>query len=83
MTGSIFLRCEELVLNFHKCEESVPALHTCEELVHNFHKCEKSVPNAHRCEKSNQSFADVNSFTNIDIEKFVTPHGGHIFKTVK
>ena len=32
MTGSIFLRCEELVLNFHKCEESVPVLHTCEEL---------------------------------------------------
>ena len=22
-----FLRCEELVLNFHKCEELVPVLH--------------------------------------------------------
>ena len=35
-TGSIFLRCEELVLNFHKCEK-----YACEELVHNFHKCEE------------------------------------------
>ena len=25
-TGSIFLRCEELVLNFHKCEELVSVL---------------------------------------------------------
>ena len=23
-----YLGCEELVLNFHKCEESVPVLHT-------------------------------------------------------
>ena len=30
-TGSIFLRYEESVLNFHKCEGSVPVLHTCEE----------------------------------------------------
>ena len=51
-TGSIFLRCEELVLNFHKCEELVPVLHTCEELVLNFYKCEESVPVLHTCEES-------------------------------
>ena len=49
--GSIFLKCEELVLNFHKCDESVPVPHTCEGLVLNFHQCDGSVPNPHTCEK--------------------------------
>ena len=47
-TGSIFLSCEELVLNFHKCEESVPVPQTCEELVLDFRKSEESVPNLRR-----------------------------------
>ena len=34
--GSIFLRYEELVLNFYKCEELVLNIHKCEELVLNF-----------------------------------------------
>ena len=50
------LGCEELVLDYHKCEELVPALQTCEELVLNFHKCEESVPNAHICEELVPSF---------------------------
>ena len=53
-----FLRCEELVLNFHKCEDSVPVPHTCKELVLNFHKCEESVPNPHICEKLVPNFVD-------------------------
>ena len=43
--GAFILRCEELVLNFHKCKELVLNIHKCEELVLNFHKCEEFVLN--------------------------------------
>ena len=77
----LIFNCEELVRIRAICEGLVRIFFRDEKLVLNFHKCEESVPNAHRCEKSNQLFADVKKkFTNIDIEKLVTPPGGHILK---
>ena len=36
-----------MVLNFHKCEESVPKSQTCEESVPKPHICEELVANYH------------------------------------
>ena len=46
-TSTVFLRCKELIPNFHKCEESAPIPHTCKESVPNPHICEKLVSNHH------------------------------------
>ena len=51
-TGTILLRCEELVPFFHKCEESVPNPHAYEESVPNPHICQIGIKHVKCCIKT-------------------------------